>query len=116
MREEGVQIPVGGELPAKLLLLVLLVIVETLYYRIQQGIHHTVVAGRVFALGPVPDLRKGIHIGRCKNGPFQQLVLQLGKAVWVGILTYRRCLVVGLERLVDIVFFVGEIQHVCNSG
>ena len=61
-------------------------------------------------MGAIPDFGEGGYIGGREYRPFKQAVLQLRKAMRIGVLTNRRRLIVGFERLIDVIFLVGEIE------
>ena len=110
LRQEGVEIAIGYQLPAKLLALLLLVIQETLDDGIENGMHHLMITRRVASHFAIPDFSERGHVSRGEDRPFEQAVLQLRQAVRINILTDRRRLIVGFERFVDVLFLIGEIE------
>ena len=102
LRQEGVEVPVGFQLAAELLPLFFLPLFESPDDGVEDGVHHAVIAPRVLPPGAVPDLGERGHVGGREDRPFEQAVLQLRQAVRIGVLPHGCRLVVGLERLADV--------------
>ena len=66
---------------------------------------------RVVANAAIPDFGELRHIIWCEDSPLKQQVLQLREPIRVRVFSDRRSLVVGLERLENIIFLVDEINN-----